>query len=170
MRRDDPSLTVRLDGSEEPRTVAILSASLELKPAARVFAANAGRVIVYTGRSASDAAARKLDTVATIERVGEGTGGLDLEAVLRNLAGRGMHAVMIEGGGKTLHGFLERGLAQRAALFHAPVALGAGGATPMLSGASVEAPAAGWTLERESVLALGRDQLTVGRWASTGER
>lgn len=168
VRRDDPSLSIRLDGGEERRLVAILSPSLELDLAARVFVRrDPTKVIIYTGPAGAAEPAKALAPVATIVRVGEDERGLKLKDVLSDLGARGMHSVLVEGGGMTLHRFLSQGLAQRAALFHAPVALGAGGATPMLSGASVSAPAAGWSLERDGVVALGRDQLTVGRWIPT---
>jgi len=109
-----------------------------------------------------------LEPVATVVRVGENERGLELGEVLRDLGARGVYSVLVEGGGKTLYRFLSQGLAQRAALFHAPLALGAVGASPMLAGASVGAPAAGWSFRRDGVVALGRDQLTVGRWIPAG--
>lgn len=165
VRRDDPRLSIRLDGDEETRLVAILSLSLELDLGARVFSRrDPDSVIVYTGPAGSAARARVLASVATVVRVGADERGLELEEVLSDLGARGMYSVLVEGGGMTLHRFVSQGLAQRAALFHAPIALGAGGATPMLAGAAVSVPTAGWSLERDGVVALGRDQLTVGRW------
>ena len=165
VRRDDPALSIRLDGCDERRLVAILSPSLDLNPAARLFARrDPDKVIVYTTPQSSTKLAAVLDPVATVVRVAADERGLALEEVLRDLGTRGTHSVLVEGGGMTLHRFLSRGLAQRAALFHAPLALGAGGATPLLAGASVSAPAAGWSLQRDGVVALGPDQLTVGRW------
>ena len=165
LRRDDPSLSIRLDGGEERRLVAVLSSGLDLNLDARLFSrSDPDNVIVYTGPESSAESARALKSLATVVRVGEGERGLALDEVLRDLGARGTHSVLVEGGGMTLHGFLSQGLAQRAALFHAPLALGAGGATPMLAGASVSVPAAGWSLIRDGVVPLGHDQLTVGRW------
>jgi diaminohydroxyphosphoribosylaminopyrimidine deaminase/5-amino-6-(5-phosphoribosylamino)uracil reductase len=165
VRRDDPSLSIRLDGCEERRLIAILSSSLDLNPAARLFARrDPDKVIIYGGPESPAEAASALESVARVVRVGADERGLALEEVLRDLGARGVHSVLVEGGGMTLHRFLSRGLAQRAALFHAPLALGSVGATPMLAGASVSVPADGWSLERDAVVALGRDQLTTGRW------
>jgi len=165
VRRDDPSLSVRLDGGEETRVVAILSRSLDLDLDARVFARREPhRVIVYTGPDAAANSASDLAPLATVVRVGEGPRGLRLDEVLRDLGTRDVHSVLVEGGGVTLYRFLSQGLAQRATLFHASLALGAVGATPMLSGEAADTPADGWSLERDCVVALGRDQLTLGRW------
>jgi diaminohydroxyphosphoribosylaminopyrimidine deaminase/5-amino-6-(5-phosphoribosylamino)uracil reductase len=165
LRRDDPRLSIRLDGSDRHGVVAVVSSSLDLSPDARVFAhRTADQVLVYTGPLGSTPASGALQAVATIVRVAADGAGLVLEEVLRDLSGRGVHSVLVEGGGMTLHRFLRCGLAHRAALFHAPLALGAQGATPLLDGASVDEPSAGWSLEREGVVALGRDQLTIGRW------
>jgi diaminohydroxyphosphoribosylaminopyrimidine deaminase/5-amino-6-(5-phosphoribosylamino)uracil reductase len=165
VRQDDPRLTIRLDGGEDRRLIAILSPSLELDPDARVFSrGDPDSVIIYAGPASSDESARALAPVATVARVGQDERGLKLEEVLSDLGARGVHSVLVEGGGMTLHRFLSQGLAHRAALFQAPVALGAGGASPMLAGDAVSAPDVGWSLERDGVVALGRDQLTVGRW------
>lgn len=162
LRADDPSLTVRLEDSVVKRLVVVLSRSLRLDPAARLFAEHPPEsVLVYTG---ADADATALSDRATVVRVPADGDELDLSAVLRDLGSRAVHSVLVEGGGVTLHRFLSRGLAQRAALFHAPLALGASGATPMLSGPTVARPAEGWRLRRDGVLALGRDQLTFGTW------
>jgi riboflavin biosynthesis pyrimidine reductase len=98
-------------------------------------------------------------------RVGEGERGLRLDEVLKDLvAARGVQSVLVEGGGRTLSGFLCAGVACRAVLFHAPLVIGARGATPMFDGAAVGAPSSGWGFKRERVLALGPDQCSVGRW------
>jgi len=167
LRRDDPRLSIRLDGSEVHGVVAVLSPSLDVDPAASLFGARKPeQVIVYTGPTAPVAAADALKSVATVVRVAVDEAGLVLRDVLGDLSSRGVYSVLVEGGGVTLHRFLRRGLAQRAALFHAPRALGAAGATPMLAGPTVDAPQAGWSLEREGIVALGQDQLTIGRWVA----
>ncbi|NIM01279.1 MAG: hypothetical protein GTN89_10655 [Acidobacteria bacterium] len=167
MRRDDPRLSIRLDDAEEHRPVAVLSRSLELSPDARLFARNdPASVLVFTGPDGSEASARAIEGVATVVRVAEDERGLDLGAVLRELAERGVHSVLVEGGGATLHHFLSQGLAQRAALFQAPLALGARGATAAFDGETVVAPSAGWSLVRETVLPVGPDQLVLGSWVA----
>jgi len=165
VRRDDPRLTVRLDGREERPLSVILSRSLELDATARLLSPpDPVGVIVYTGESSSVESATTLAKRATVVRVGEDAAGLKLDEVLKDLAARGAQSVLVEGGGRTLHGFLSAGLAGRGALFHAPLTIGARGATPLIDGVAVDAPASGWRFERERVLALGCDQWTVGRW------
>jgi riboflavin biosynthesis pyrimidine reductase len=58
---------------------------------------------------------------------------------------------------------LQAGLADRLALFVSSKLLGAGGATPLLGLPSVGDPAQGWRLEEQQQLALGPDQLLLGR-------
>jgi len=165
VRHDDPRLSVRLTGEEIRRRIVVLSASLNIDPAARIFSAgDPESVLVYTGSRSTQEAARSLAKHATVVRVGEAEDGLNLDDILTDLGRRGVYSVLVEGGGVTLARFLARGVAQRAALFQAPLTLGAGGATPMLDGLAVTSPAAGAHLEREGVFAVGTDQWTVGRW------
>jgi riboflavin biosynthesis pyrimidine reductase len=55
-----------------------------------------------------------------------GAGGLDLEALLAALRARGLNAVFVEGGGRTVSAFLERGLLDRLQIAIAPLITGAG--------------------------------------------
>jgi diaminohydroxyphosphoribosylaminopyrimidine deaminase/5-amino-6-(5-phosphoribosylamino)uracil reductase len=165
VRADDPRLTVRLGGGEVRRRIVVLSSSLRIDPRARIFAGGDPKgVLVYTGSKAGEAAGRNLAGRATVICIGETEDGLRIDEVLADLGRRGVYSVLVEGGGVTLARFLGTGMAQRAALFQAPLTLGAEGATPMLAGAAVASPAAGWRLEREGVFAVGVDQWTVGRW------
>lgn len=168
VRRDDPRLTARLGGGEVRRRVAILSRSLQLPVDARVFdGARPQDALIYTTLGAVAAAGRLADR-ATIVGVAETEAGLALDEVLDDLGRRGVYSLLVEGGGRTLHGFLAAGLAQRGALFQAPLALGAREGTPMLDGFAVESPRAGWRFVREGVFALADDQWTVGRWRGEG--
>jgi diaminohydroxyphosphoribosylaminopyrimidine deaminase/5-amino-6-(5-phosphoribosylamino)uracil reductase len=163
IRRDDPRLTVRLDGTESRRRVAILSSSLRLPREARVFqGAKVDDVLIYTAPDATDEDG--LGERATIIPVPVSPSGLALDAVLQDLGRRGAYSVLVEGGGRTLHGFVAARLAQRAAWFQAPLALGARAGTPMLDGRAVDSPRSGWRFSRDGVFALEADQWTVGRW------
>ena len=83
--------------------------------------------------------------------------------MLADLAAQGIQSVMVEGGGPTIGAFLEAGLADRAALFVSRRFLGAGGARPLIDADSVADPAVGCRLERCRQVALGGDQLLLGR-------
>ena len=166
LRRDNPRLTVRLPGIRQIRLRAVLAPRLDLDPRAAFFArddATAPLPRVYVARGVGAADAARFCGRAEIVEVEAPEGRLRLEQVLADLLRLEVHSVLVEGGSETLGAFLEAGFADRLALFVAPKLLGAGGATPLLSLASVGEPAAGWGLEEVQQLALGTDQLWLGR-------
>jgi diaminohydroxyphosphoribosylaminopyrimidine deaminase/5-amino-6-(5-phosphoribosylamino)uracil reductase len=164
VRTDDPRLTVRLDGVRAPRLRVVLTRDLDCDPGARVFEASPGpRPRIYAADSASREREERFAGRADVVRVAALDGGLDLRSVLADLAARGIQSVMVEGGGRTIGAFLEAGLADRAALFVSRRFLGAGGARPLIDADSVADPAGGCRLERCRQVALGGDQLLLGR-------
>jgi diaminohydroxyphosphoribosylaminopyrimidine deaminase/5-amino-6-(5-phosphoribosylamino)uracil reductase len=156
VRRDDPRLTARLAGREVARRVVVLSDRLDLPLSAKIFA---NRPRLYTSREP----AGPLTEVADVVRVPSGPLGLDLHAVLADLAATGVQSVLVEGGGRTHAAFLAAGLADEVALFVAPRLYGARGATPLLDGPTVASPEGGWALSRRSAIAVGRDVLVTAR-------
>jgi len=166
LRRDDPRLTVRLPGVRERGVRAVLAPRLSVDPAARLFAAGPGvepRPRIYAWTGAASAHEAELSTRAEIVRVGGSPERLDLGAVLADLARLEVQSVLVEGGGRTLAGFVEAGLADQAALFVAPALFGARGATPLLDLPAVTEPAHGLRLEEPRQLALGADLLLLAR-------
>ena len=165
IRRDDPQLTVRLPGASRPRLRVVLAPSLDLDPGCRVFEPEAGTgplTRIYAAQSATPAQQRAFADRAELLHVAERDGSLDLAAVLADLMDYGVRSVLVEGGGRTIAGFLDAGLADRAALFQAGKWIGARGATPLLDTQCVTEPSAGWRLERPRQLALGADLLLMG--------
>jgi len=156
VRRDDPRLTARLAGQEVARRVVVLSDRLDLPLSAKIFA---NRPRIYTSRDP----AGPLTEVADVVRVPSTPLGLDLHAVLADLAADGVQSVLVEGGGRTHAAFLAAGLADEIALFVAPRLLGARGATPLLDGPTAASPEGGWALRRPRFLAVGRDVLVIAR-------
>ena len=165
VRRDDPRLTVRLDGETIRRRV-VLSPSLRLDPAARIF--RGGRegeppTRVYTSERAPEERLERLAGRAEIVCVAGDGEGLSLRMVLDDLGGSGVQSLLVEGGARTLAAFLSAGLAGRAALFTSGRLLGARGGTPMLDGPAVATPDRGWKVLRDQVVPLGADVLVLGR-------
>ena len=166
VRRDDPRLTVRLPGESAPRLRVVLSRSLDLDPDASLFdtgQAEDGPVRIYTSQGSANRRTNGYADHVEIVPVSEHDGSLDLGEVLRDLAGLGVRSLLVEGGGKTIAGFLQGGLAQRAALFVASRLLGSRGAVPLVDLRSVARPQLGWRLERERIIPLGEDLLVLGR-------
>jgi len=168
VRRDDPRLTVRLDGSKTTRRRIVVTCSLDLDPGARIFSEDEGETRIYTSENAATERAARLAGHAEVIRVPAGRGGLSLEAVLGDLGSLGVQSVLVEGGARTLAGFVSGGLAQRVALFYAGTLLGARGGTPFLDEATVASPELGWRVEREQLISLGPDLLVLGRLGRPG--
>jgi diaminohydroxyphosphoribosylaminopyrimidine deaminase/5-amino-6-(5-phosphoribosylamino)uracil reductase len=165
VRRDDPRLTVRLGAREESRLRVVLSRSLDLDPCSAIFdrmPADSRRTVVFT---ATGIARTRVDRLAMADVVplGAADDAAFIREALENLAARGVQSVLVEGGGKTLASFVASGLAQRVALFGSPRLIGARGAGPMLDGPAVVSPAVAWRIEREQLVPLGQDLLTLGR-------
>jgi diaminohydroxyphosphoribosylaminopyrimidine deaminase/5-amino-6-(5-phosphoribosylamino)uracil reductase len=169
VRRDDPRLTVRLAGTERSRLRVVLSHGLDLDPGARIFAKGSGGAPparLYTAAEKGDGREQAFADRAEVVRVRRRGGHLDSREVLADLAGCGVQAVLVEGGGRTFSSFMEAGLADRAALFLAGRLLGARGGTALIEGQSAADPASGWKLTEPRQLALGRDLLLMGRLES----
>lgn len=99
---DDPRLTCRVEGGADPVPV-VLDTDLRLPLSARLLDAGAPAVIIC----AEDAPARVLP--ADIVRVPRGPGGVDVLAALRAIAGRGLHRILVEGGGQVHRSLLDGG-------------------------------------------------------------
>lgn len=163
IRRDDPRLTVRLPGLETSRQVVVLAEHLGIDASAKIFMSAGPAPRVYAAEGVSRAAEAVLSGVAQVVRVPAGETGLDLPAVLADLAGIGVQSVLVEGGGRTHAAFLAAGLADEVALFLAPRLLGAVGATPLLAGLTAPSPDRGWRLAALRSIPVGVDLLVTAR-------
>lgn len=165
VRRDDPCLTVRLDGVRAPRRRCVLAPSLALDPAARLFRPQGDepRPRLYAAEDAPADRTAALAPLAEIVRVGRRDGRLDLDAVLADLARVGVQSVLVEGGARTHAAFLDAGRADRLALFLAPELLGSRGAVPLLAREVAARPGRGWRVEDLQQIGLDGDLLLLGR-------
>jgi len=171
VRRDDPRLTVRLPRVQALRLRAVLSGTVELDPAAKLFQRNAAAeplTRIYTAQPVGEKRRSLWAGRAELVGVPAARNGLDLGAVLADLGRLGAQSVLVEGGGRTHAAFLEAGLADRAALFQSGALLGARGARPFLDMPAVDEPAQGWRLEPRHHFFLGSDRLMLGRLVRPG--
>jgi len=126
---DDPQLNCRLPGMERRSPVrVVLDSNLRLPPNSRL-ADSATRTLdwVFIDESAQPAHEDELTKEGVeILRVPAGKGRLDLSAVLRGLAARGITRVMVEAGPILSAAFIVADLVDEVALFRAPTALGEG--------------------------------------------
>ncbi|MFV2100597.1 bifunctional diaminohydroxyphosphoribosylaminopyrimidine deaminase/5-amino-6-(5-phosphoribosylamino)uracil reductase RibD [Micromonospora sp. LOL_024] len=139
---DDPRLTVRN----------LRDGSLAIRQPLRVVVDSAGRTPARA--RVRDGAAGTW--VATAAEVGAGPdGGVDLPAFLAALHGRGVRAVLLEGGPRLAGAFLAAGLVDRVVGYLAPRLLGAGPAA--LADAGVTTIAEAIDLETTDVTQVGPD-------------
>ncbi len=124
---DDPELTCRLPGLENrsPMRV-VLDSRLRLAESSKLAqTARSIPTLVFTTADGGGVLAACGVEVVKVER--DAAGRPKLEAVLAELAGRGVTRLLVEGGA-TLHAaFLDRDLADRLEVFTSPTVLGAAG-------------------------------------------
>ena len=151
---DDPQLTCRLPGMEALSPVrVVLDARLRLPPDRAVAtSARATPVWVVAALDAPAEAERALRELGVdVLRAPAQAGRLDLAAVLRMLAGRGITRLMVEGGPTVAAAFVAADLVDAAALFRSPKTIGPDG-VDALEGMRIEAMTARLTtLGREPV-------------------
>jgi diaminohydroxyphosphoribosylaminopyrimidine deaminase/5-amino-6-(5-phosphoribosylamino)uracil reductase len=163
VRRDDPRLTARIGDEETVPLRVVLTSRLDLDPEARVLDARGGTPAtrVYAPEDVR-APGGRLGERAEIRRLPARGGRLELDSVLSDLGTDGVQSVLVEGGGRTVSWFLEDGAAHGAAVFSAPILLGARGGTPWVDGPSAERPDAGWRLTGIRRVPLAGDLLVLG--------
>ncbi len=168
-RRDTPELTVRhahpLPERGQPTRV-VLDEELSIDPSADpARSARDVPVLVY----ATDAACRggratALEAVGcTLVPVPEAAVGVDVEAVVRDLGGRGMSRVLVEGGAGVFGSVFAAGLVDRLMVFVSPRILGAGGALGPVAGPDARTLDDAWRLEDMTIEPVGDDVLIQGR-------
>jgi diaminohydroxyphosphoribosylaminopyrimidine deaminase/5-amino-6-(5-phosphoribosylamino)uracil reductase len=126
---DDPHLTCRLPGMIERSPVrVILDARLRVPLATSIIGtARETPTWVFTTANASPVAEGILKSKGVeVFRVEGKDGRLDLAAVLKDLAGRGITRLMVEGGPTVAAAFVQADLVDEAALFRSPNPLGEG--------------------------------------------
>jgi diaminohydroxyphosphoribosylaminopyrimidine deaminase/5-amino-6-(5-phosphoribosylamino)uracil reductase len=123
VRKDDPRLDVRGIETDSPPLKVVLDPRLELSPKARLFAAGTPVLVV----SAVDDRAKAMplrDMGATWLCLPDAKGKVDLSALMREMAARGMNEVHGEAGASLSGAFVAAGLADELLLYLAPCLLG----------------------------------------------
>ena len=121
---DAPRLTTRLVPGDNPQRV-VLDPRGRLPRARRVFTDGAAPTLVVRAVDGSDATAGGFGR-AEILAVPARDGCLDLAALLAALRARGLHVLLVEGGGDTVSRFLSAGLLDRLQVAVAPLVIGDG--------------------------------------------
>src|SRR5882762_7059140 len=134
VRADDPLLNCRLPGMEARSPVRVVLDSALRLPEGSKLAYSATRTLdwVFVDANAKPELEPEHEAALTqagveLLRVAGANGRLDLRAVLRGLAGRGITRVMVEAGPILSAAFLNADLVDEAALLRSPTAIGADG-------------------------------------------
>jgi diaminohydroxyphosphoribosylaminopyrimidine deaminase/5-amino-6-(5-phosphoribosylamino)uracil reductase len=123
---DDPLLTVRLVRGRDPLRV-VVDSKARLSPRARMLAEGTSKVLVATTRRAPASRVEALARAgAEILRLPERGGRVDLRALMRALARRGVLGVLCEGGATLAGALLDAALVDKLLLFYAPKIVGCG--------------------------------------------
>ena len=139
VEHDDPRLTVRLVEGEDPVRV-VLDPSRRVSASSRVFAGSARATLAVRGTGGATDSGPVAEAPGTHEELSvpwSAPGELDLAVLIEKLRDRGLRRLLIEGGGRTVSGFLERGLLDRLHVTVAPILMGSGRpsvALPPISG------------------------------------
>jgi diaminohydroxyphosphoribosylaminopyrimidine deaminase/5-amino-6-(5-phosphoribosylamino)uracil reductase len=168
---DDPELTVRAVRGRTPLRVVLDSELRTPLRAKLVQTARRHRSLLFHASAASEARRQKL-TAAGLELVevkrARGGSGLDLEAVLRELARRDVVRLLVEGGAHVHGALLDAGLVDRVAVFLAPCLLVDAQALPLAAGQKSRRLDAALRIRDPELVRLGDDVLVRGALA-TGE-
>lgn len=159
---DDPSLTVRHVEGPDPLRV-VLDSQLRTPPTAElVVSAPSPRTLFFCADAPQARRQALVAMGAEVLEAPHGEGGLDLGFVLDALAARGVTSLLVEGGAAVHGAFLDAGLAQRCAVFVAPVIVGDRGAPSFAAGRGVDHMAAAFRLTDVRRREFGDDVLVEG--------
>ena len=122
---DDPRLDVREVASPRQPRLVVVDSQLQTPPNAQLFAAQR-EVLIYTGNAAADRQAALEAQGATIIRMPAAHGKVDLPAMLKDLAARGVNELHVEAGHKLNGSLMREGLVDEWLTYLAPKLLGGG--------------------------------------------
>lgn len=158
---DDPCLDVREVTTPRQPHLVIVDSQLQTPLEARLFSVPGRTCLIYT---ASDDAAKKADLEgrgATVIRLPNPQGKVDLGAMLKDLGQRSVNELHVEAGHKLNGSFLREGLVDEMLLYLAPRLLGPG--LGMAQTAPLQTLADGTALDYVSVDRIGPDLRIVAR-------
>jgi len=161
--QDDPQLTVRaLDTPRQPLRI-VVDRHGQTPASARVLAGGHALIVTAGGRNAAWPAT--LDVLA----LPDADGRVDLAALMRALATRGINELHVEAGAKLTGALLEAGLVDEMLLYLAPALLGDPARGMVERRAPLETLAARTPLAWHSIERIGGDLRVIARVTRTGE-
>lgn len=163
---DDPQLTARLpDGSGRDPVRVVLDSRLRMSARARMLTqASDAPTYVVCGPAVTETDKVRLSAAGAkiIQQTGLDSDGIDLRALMPQLAQMGITSLLIEGGGRVAGSALAAGIVDKVALFYAPKLLGGDDGVPMCRGQGPELMCDARALHEVSIERVGEDILIQG--------
>ena len=123
---DDPELTCRLPGLEDRSPVRVVMDSRLRIPLSSKLVQSARDIPVIVATAAPSGGEGLIEAGVDLLRLPNAEGRVDVHALARELAAKGITRLLVEGGTRIHSGFLDEGLADRLYLYRAPFNLGSG--------------------------------------------
>ena len=158
---DDPTLTMRVPGvaSEPKRPRIVVDGRLRLSPASKLVLSIGDAplwIVTQKGHATSMREPLEAAGAVIIEVPAADVSGVDIAAVARELAERGLTRVLVEGGGQLAASLLKAELIDRIAWFRAPTILGGDG-LPSIAALGLQTVSQLFEYNRQSSQVWGRD-------------
>jgi len=161
---DDPSLTARVEGGRDPLRV-ILDGRLLSPATARVFQPDRVDGTLLICAEAVDAERRggfEKQGLEVVALPGDSLGRVQPADLLAVLGQRGLHQLLVEGGGGVFGSMFDAGCVDRVEAFVAPKLLGGSDGIPFIAGAGPSRLTDALQLENVTVRQFGVDTCIAG--------
>jgi diaminohydroxyphosphoribosylaminopyrimidine deaminase/5-amino-6-(5-phosphoribosylamino)uracil reductase len=171
IRVDNPQLTARPGGQESERQpLRVVVDSGDCTPADARVLRGPGRALIATSEGSDPRWRQALEAAGAEVLVLPGdSDSLDLKALLKALAERGVLSLLVEGGGILLGSVFDQGLVDKVQVIIAPMIIGAAEAPAAVAGQGAHRLAQAWRLREVTVERLGDDILITGYPEKRGE-
>jgi diaminohydroxyphosphoribosylaminopyrimidine deaminase/5-amino-6-(5-phosphoribosylamino)uracil reductase len=155
VQADDPSLNVRdMDTGRQPLRV-VVDTRLAMSPKARMLSLPGGTLVVGSVDNTDQAAALRAAGAEVLYLPG-GPGGVDLTALLRQLAAREVNELLVEAGATLCGALLKAGLVDELIVYLAPHLLG-DAARGMFDIPGIEVMTDRIAIDIQDIRAVGKD-------------
>lgn len=163
-RQDDPKLTAREGAVPRLRQPlrAVVDSWATLSPSARMLR-EPGKTLVAVTDAAPETSRRSLEMAGgEVAVLPSARGVVDLHALMKLLAGRGVTNVLVEGGGTLMGSLFAEGLVDKVMAFYAPVIMGGIGSPTPVEGWDIRKMDQALRLRGVTVQQFGDDVLVTG--------
>jgi diaminohydroxyphosphoribosylaminopyrimidine deaminase/5-amino-6-(5-phosphoribosylamino)uracil reductase len=165
VKKDDPSLTTRLDGSTgaDPTRI-ILDTHLSTPLASKLLhqASGAPTWVVCAAHAPADRQTALEDTGARVVTAAIERGRIDLSALMQQLGKMGITSLLIEGGGTVIGSAFAAGIVNKICFFYAPKILGGDDGVPICRGTGPDSMQQSIAVQDLSVFRFDTDVMLQG--------